>query len=388
MSSTSNASSTVAIELSHYVEQARKGDKAAFQTLVSKMTGTVGAIALGITKDLHDSKDVSQLVFIKMWQQLSQLKNNDSILPWIRQITRYTAFNFIRDRKSDREQSRDDEAMEVLLERVCDEQHHNDSVLIKQQQNELVAHLLDQLPDESREIVILYYREEHDSNAVANLLGIKESTVRKRLQRVRRVLKENILAKYGKVIFATAPVGLATTFALTAMTSAPVAASTIAYSAAASSNSHWLYKLFAGLGGAAIGGIVAVISNNLMMKFVLKHIDNDNDVNQLTKLKHQSNAWMVISCLLLSLSYHFTQGWGLPVISYLLFLIGLANFVNAINKISFANLTRQATVSEEAANKLVLSKWGCVFGWIAGLGGGTFGLLFGLYINGRFSQLF
>ena len=375
-------------ELNLYVERAKGGDKDAFQFLVSRVTNTVNAIALGITKNLQDSKDVTQLVFIKMWQQLGQLKNNDSLLPWLRQITRYTAINFIRDGKVNLAQQEDEEAMEALLERVCDEQHQHDSLLIKQQQSDLISHLMDQLPDETREIVILYYREEHNSKAVAELLGLTEATVRKRLQRAREFLKETMLAKYGKVLFATSPIGLASLFATTAMTSSPVAASTLAYTATSAKHSSWLGKLVAGLGGAAIGGILALMANTLSMNFMLKHIDNESDIAKLTKIKHKSNAVIILTCLMFALSYSVSQGWVLPVVTYLGFLAGLVVYINAANKISFENLERQSATNEKAAKLLTMSKWGSKLGWVLGVGGGTFGLLYGLYASGRFAQLF
>ena len=51
------------------VELAKQGDKTAFTSLVSEVSSTVHAIALAMSKDLQDAKDISQLVFIKMWQQ-------------------------------------------------------------------------------------------------------------------------------------------------------------------------------------------------------------------------------------------------------------------------------------------------------------------------------
>lgn len=379
-------SSTTTFNLAETVELAKYGNKTAFQQLVKHVNNTVGAIALAITHDLQDSNDVSQLVFIKMWQQLSQLKNNDSLLPWVRQTTRYTAINYIRDSKKQRYCHYSDDAIERMLEQVCDGQQQ-DELLIKQQQNELVANLLEKLPGETREILILYYREEQNSRAVASLLEISESLVRKRLQRVREQLKEQVLAKYGRVLFATAPVGLTTSMALIAMTSPPAAATSLGY-VATSNQTGWLGKAIAFLGGAGLGGIIAVMSNNLAMKQTLKNIDNEADISILTTYKNQSNIWMIFSCILLWLSYEFSNGWLMPVLSYGLFLLGLTIFINATNKITIENLLRQADKDKNINRKISRHKIVCIIGWTAGVGGGTLGLLLGLYQAGRFSSLF
>lgn len=298
---------------------AQKGDKKAFSSLVGALTNTVHAIALAITKDLQHSHDVSQLVFIKIWQQLGELKNSNSLLPWVRQITRYTAINFIRDNKRQNETLCDDETFESLLDSLCNEEISQDKSLISAQQNRVLNHLIDQLPDESREIVLLYYHEEYDSTAVAHLLGLTTSTVRKRLQRVRELLKTQILEKYGRVIFSTAPVGLSATLTLTATSASPVAAATLSYQAGIS-QSHWFIKLFYILGGVGIGAFFGVLANSFGINRDIKNLDNQKDINALQRLKHYGNLCIITCALALTASYQWTQGWLMPVITYSLFI--------------------------------------------------------------------
>lgn len=374
-------------ELSLLVAKAKKGDNDAFKQLVTALTNTVSAIALAITKDVDDSRDVSQQVFIKMWQQLDKLNNNESMLPWLRQVTRYTAFNYLREQRTAKRQGIDDAQLESLLHQVCEQSAAHDEQLIKHQQKVLVRHLMDQLPDESREIVVLYYREGNNSKNVAHLLGLTESTVRKRLQRSRAFLKDKVLAQYGKVLLATSPVGLATLFSSVALTSAPVAASTFAYSATAKS-SHWLSKLIYMLGGAAIGGLLAVIANTLAMNKIMQHIDNAHDMQQLKKIKFRSTLLIIITSVLFSISYIVSDGWLLPVTTYSFFIAGLIVHINAANQISYRNLTRLAETDDSAKNKLIRAKLFSKIGWLIGVGGGSVGLIYGLYSSGRMLQVF
>lgn len=366
---------------------AQQGDKEAFSSLVKGLNNTVHAIALAITKDLQHSHDVSQLVFIKIWQQLHQLKSNDSLLPWVRQITRYTAINFIRDNKQQTQMSCDEQTIESLLDSLCNDDISQDKSLIHTQQNQVLNYLIDQLPDESREIVLLYYREEHDSRVVAHLLGLTTATVRKRLQRVRDLLKSQMLVKYGRIIFSTAPIGVSATLALGATTASPVAAATLGYQAGAS-QSHWFIKLFYLLGGAFLGAILGVLANSFAINQSIKNMDNQKDIETLQRLKRQGNIWIVLSALALTASYQWTQGWVMPVIAYSLFLMGLVVVVQLTNSISRENLIRKAPNDSEAQHKLSRSQWVCKLGYILGFGGGSAGLIVGLYRSGRFEQFF
>ena len=67
------------------------------------------------------------------------------------------------------------------------------------------AALIDGLPEDSREIVLLYYREEQSSQQVAELLGLSDANVRKKLSRVRELLKDQLLSRYGNLLLSTAP---------------------------------------------------------------------------------------------------------------------------------------------------------------------------------------
>ena len=106
---------SIELQLIPDVLAAQQGDMAAYQRLISRCRQMVSSIALAIVKDLDRSEDIAQQVFIHVWQQLPQLREASSFLPWIRQITRYQAFHGLRDHKARRELDSDD-AETVLAE--------------------------------------------------------------------------------------------------------------------------------------------------------------------------------------------------------------------------------------------------------------------------------
>ena len=122
---------------------AKTGDKIAFTRLIEQLKNTVSSIALAITKDLDSSEDVCQIVFIKVWREIDQLKENISFLPWVRQITRYTALNHIRDEKVNRNVKGDE--TDTLLATLVDPSHTADEHLLREEQIVLIQTLLSEL---------------------------------------------------------------------------------------------------------------------------------------------------------------------------------------------------------------------------------------------------
>ena len=356
------------------VNAAQSGDMRAFERLVARCQRSVSSIALAIVKDLDASEDIAQQVFIHIWQQLNTLQNPASFLPWVRQITRYRAFNYLRDNKLS-SQLRGDEADSVLAAFASDTELSDD--LAKAQQNRIMADFISRLPEDSREIVLLFYREEQNSLQVAELLGLSESNVRKKLQRVRELLKEQLLAKYGRLVLTTAP-GLGLTSAICSgltLASPPVAAATA--SAAAVSQSSWLGKIALLLSGAMLGALAGVVGVIAGMRQPIKRAGSIEQRQQLITLRNRTIAWVISCGVLLTVSYEFTAGaWG-PISAFTLFISGLlwANYRGW--QLMLPQLKQQGTA---AYRKKQL--W-CVFGLLLGYGAGFAGLIIGLSNSGR-----
>lgn len=355
------------------VSAAQQGDINAFGRLVARCQRSVSSIALAIVKDLDASEDITQQVFIHIWQQLNTLQNPASFLPWVRQITRYRAFNYLRDNKIAARVSADD--AETLLANFASDSDLAGE-LEQAQQNQIMADFISQLPEDSREIVLLFYREEQNSQQVAELLGLTEANVRKKLQRVRELLKDQLLAKYGKLILTTAP-GLGLTTAIcSALTvaSPPLAAAAVTASASQSSGATKLAML---LGGAMLGALAGVIGVIAGMHQPIKRAGSAVEKQQLITLRNHTIAWVLASGLLLTASYELTAGaWG-PLSAFTLFIGGLLWF----NYRGWQLMLPQLKQRGEAAYRR--KKLWCMCGLVLGYGAGFAGLIVGLINSGR-----
>ncbi|HEY9043595.1 MAG TPA: sigma-70 family RNA polymerase sigma factor [Rheinheimera sp.] len=355
------------------VAAAQNGDIHAFERLVSCCQRSVSSIALAIVKDLDASEDITQQVFIHIWQQLNTLQNPASFLPWVRQITRYRAFNYLRDNKVALRTEGDD--TDTLLDTFSTSTELSDD-LARAQQNQIMAEFISQLPEDSREIVLLFYREEQNSQQVAALLGLSEANVRKKLQRVRTLLKEQLLAKYGKLILTTAP-GLGLTTAICTALSAispPVAAAT---AASAASTSSGLSKFAALLGGAMLGAVVAVVAVIGGMHQPIKRATDQKVKQRLITLRNKAVIWVVSCGLLLTASYELTSGALAPVLAFAVFISGLA-----ILNISVWQLL-SPQFKQQGQRVYYTNLFWCIFGTVAGYGGGFAGVIIGLINSGR-----
>ncbi len=368
------------------VNKACAGDLASFERLIQRCRQTVTGIALAIVKDLDASEEVAQQVFIHVWQQLGTLREPASFLPWVRQITRYRAYNYLRDNRVN-QQVVGDEA-ELLLAQFADPSAEIADNLQRSQQNVLIQQLIDDLPDDSREIVLLYYREEQSSQQVAELLGLSDANVRKKLSRVREILKEQLLSRYGNLLLSTAP-GLGFSAMVAAMlvtVSPPAAAAGAAFAASGSSttaNASLFGKWGLLLSGAMIGSLAGVAGVYFGMKSVLNNAANAQERLVLRRLRTQTVLWVLFSGVLLMLGYELTDSaWG-PLGAFVIFIVGLVVSNLRLARIIGPRMAEQARLDPIAAQRQHKNKIGCAIGTAIGFIAATAGIIYNMFETGR-----
>lgn len=363
------------------VELAQDGDQQAYGRLINQTRNLVTSIALSIVKDLDNSEDVAQQVYIGAWQNMSELKSSSSFLPWLRQMTRYKALNFLRDNKT-RQKVAGEEA-DLILSQFCDPKLDVDSKIEREQSNVILEDFISQLPEESREIVLLYYREEQSSKQVAHLLEQSEANIRKKLSRVRQLLHEQILRKHGKLLLSTAPaLGFSSLILGAITTSTPVAAAAMS-SAAASSKSGMLHKLGLLLGGSMIGALLGILAVRVSTSHLLKKVSSEEVKAKILNYRKTVTIWLIVSGLMLLVSYELTTGWWAPVTAYLLFASVLFYLVTRLRMVVTNEICQAESTTTKQKNmrlRLDICYW-C--GLVLGFGGGFVGMISGLINSGR-----
>ena len=185
------------------------GSEEAFSRVVARSTNAVRAISLAIVRDPDASNDVAQETFLAAWSGIGKLRNPESFLPWVRQIARNQAHLWVR-----RQRERSDDR---VLQQAMDERPRADEVLIDAEQRRIIAEVIDELPDDTRETLILFYLEGSSTRQVAELLGISEAAVRQRLSRARATVREEALRRFGVAVVKFVPTALVKTASVGAL---------------------------------------------------------------------------------------------------------------------------------------------------------------------------
>ncbi|HFF3762515.1 RNA polymerase sigma factor [Stenotrophomonas forensis] len=231
---------------------AAAGCQHAYGRIVLACQNTVTAIALAITRDRQASEDIAQEAFVKGWQQLHQLRSSTSFLPWLRQITRNLARDWLR---AQRGRPLTGEAAEVALGMAADPAPGAADRLQRVEEEIAAEDIISALPADSREVLLLYYREGQRSQQVADLLGLSDAAVRKRLSRARAQVRDGLLQRFGEFARSSAP---SAAFATAVVSMVLVAAPGTASAAILLGTGVGIGGSKLGLGGASAAGGTAM----------------------------------------------------------------------------------------------------------------------------------
>lgn len=201
---------------------AARGSQDAYGRIVHACQNTVTAIALAITRDVQASEDIAQEAFLKAWQQLDRLKNSASFLPWLRQITRNLARDWLRAQHG---RPMSGEVAEIAIGMAADPDPTPAERLLQTEEELVATEIISSLPEDSRETLLLFYREGQSSQQVADLLGLSDAAVRKRLSRARAMVRDELLQRFGEFARSTAPTAAFTMIVLGGLVGAMPAAS-------------------------------------------------------------------------------------------------------------------------------------------------------------------
>jgi len=364
---------------------AADGDRAAYGRIVAACQNSVTAIALAIVRDVPASEDIAQEAFLSAWQNLRRLQNPASFLPWLRQITRNLARDHLRERQRLPREARDADA---LIEAAADPQPLPFEQLIEHERAVVAAELISALPADSREVLLLYYREGQRSQQVATLLGLSDAAVRKRLSRARATVRDELLARFGEFARSSAPsIGFTTMVATAlAVASPPAAAAGVFGSALAAGSGGTLGKVLVGAAGSIGIGLVAAFAGIwLGLRSQLKGAIDDAERFALVRSSVVSALASIGFMIGMVAIVRYDDGWMAATLLTLLFMATI--FYQAMVVQPRALRRRHALEAQRdplaAVARRRRERWTCRLGATIGFVCGFGGLLYGLISSGR-----
>lgn len=177
------------------VERVQRGDKAAFDLLVSKYQRRLGRLISRFVRDPAEAEDVTQDAFIKAYRALPGFRGESAFYTWLYRIGINTAKNYLLANKRraptstpfDAEESESFEEASLLREVNTPENE-----LMSKQVVDVVRKSLLALPEDLRTALTLREIEGLSYEEIASAMNCPVGTVRSRIFRAREAVAANL----------------------------------------------------------------------------------------------------------------------------------------------------------------------------------------------------
>ncbi len=179
----------------HLVAAARDGDRAAFEALVRATMADTYTLALRLTGDEEDARDVVQEAYLRAYRAIGRFRGDAAFTTWLYRITANCAATHLGKGNKHRHEDLDESSATLYDERPeSDPSVSADASILRDRVNAALQHL----PPRLRAVVVLRDIYDLPHEAIAAELGISQEAAKVRLHRARRKLRERLFPMPGE----------------------------------------------------------------------------------------------------------------------------------------------------------------------------------------------
>lgn len=182
----------------HLVAMVLAGDQQAYAHIMQCCNQRMYRVVRGVLRDDHEAEDVVQEAYVRGYEKLHTFRAEASLATWLVRIALNEAY--ARMRRPQPVSHDDSPELRAVAEVVAFPGHQLDSdpaeSAARAQARALLERAVDALPEPFRLVYLLRDVEGCSIDETAAALGIREETVKTRLHRARRQLRQALQARF------------------------------------------------------------------------------------------------------------------------------------------------------------------------------------------------
>lgn len=161
------------------------GEPQAFDELIQRWNDPIWRYLRRVAGRDDDAREMAQDVWLRVVRGISRLRDGAKLRPWLFGVARRVAMDRLRAQYAT-PQTADVAAVDPPADEIAGTLHEDLAAM---------EDALQRLPLVEREVLTLFYLQELSLNDVAEVLGVPVGTVKSRLFRARRMLRDEMATK-------------------------------------------------------------------------------------------------------------------------------------------------------------------------------------------------
>ena len=178
-----------------------KGDEIAFKHLVNTYKNRVYNTVLGFVPNRHDAEDITQEVFVKVYQHIHTFKRQSKLSTWLYRVSVSQALDFVRHKNRKKRFA----FLTGLLGNDNEPLHepadfaHPGVLMENRERSAILFGAMDKLPEKQRTAFVLQKVQDMSQQQIAEVMELNEGAVESLLTRARANLKKLLINYYSSI---------------------------------------------------------------------------------------------------------------------------------------------------------------------------------------------
>lgn len=169
------------------IKKAQAGNKPAFTRLFNMYKPFVDNLLYTYIKDKDEARDITNIVFLKVHEKLSQFTNYSTFGGWLRILTKNVAIDYLRTVKPNYSLQSD-----TTMCQTDEEYDDAENSYINKMTYEKIVEMFEHLPIWYKDVCKLFYINNLSIVQISEALNMPKGTIKSDLHRIRKILKKQL----------------------------------------------------------------------------------------------------------------------------------------------------------------------------------------------------
>jgi RNA polymerase sigma-70 factor (ECF subfamily) len=175
------------------VRQTRAGRTDAYEELVRRWAGRIVAVCHARVRHAQVAEDLAQETLLRGFRALHTLKDPERVGAWLCGIALRACLDWQKSPQNQLVRFSDLDTDQDPDRYLPASREEADPIEREDERRVLMAEV-ERLPEECRQVLLLYYYQDHTYRDLAQMLGVSTATVNARLTRARKLLRARLEA--------------------------------------------------------------------------------------------------------------------------------------------------------------------------------------------------
>ncbi len=191
------------------VERAKSGDQSAFRAIMEQNNRRLYRVARAVMKDDTEAEDVVQETYLRAFFNLSKFRGESSLTTWLTRIALNEALGRKRKQRAmvtlETVETAQQTSAQIIQFPAMNTETDPERSAAQNEIQRLLERAMDALPEPFRVVFVMRDVEEMSIEETAFHLGIRPQTVKTRLHRARRLLRQSLDGELASTLKETFP---------------------------------------------------------------------------------------------------------------------------------------------------------------------------------------